>query len=40
MDIYDEWALKAGDFGDIENYQTIDLKITESEITNERKLHV
>ena len=36
--IYDEWALKAGDFGDIENYQTIDLKIAESEITNERQL--
>ena len=36
--VYDEWALKAGDFGDIENYQTIDLKITESEITNERQL--
>lgn len=36
--IYDEWALKAGDFGDIENYQTIDLKIADSEITNERQL--
>ena len=36
--VYDEWALKAGDFGDIENYQTIDLRITENEITNERQL--
>ena len=27
VSIYDEWALKAGDFGDVDNYQTIDLKI-------------
>ena len=36
--VYDEWALKAGDFGDTGNYQTIDIKVSESEITNERQL--
>ena len=38
VSVYDEWALKAGDFGDTENYQTIDIRVSESDITNERQL--
>ena len=38
VSVYDEWALKSGDFGDVENYQTIDMNITESEIVNEKQL--
>ena len=38
VNVYDEWALKYGDFGDVENYQTVDMKITKSEITDERQL--
>ena len=38
VNVYDEWALKSGDFGDVDNFQTIDMKITDSEITNERQL--
>ena len=29
---------KSGDFGDVDNFQTIDMKISDSEITNERQL--
>jgi len=38
VNVFDEWALKSGDFGDVDNYQTIDMKITDSEITNEKQL--
>lgn len=38
VNVYDEWALKSGDFGDVENYQTIDMNINESEIVNEKQL--
>ena len=36
--VYDEWALKAGEFGDTENEQSLDLKITTDEITSESQL--
>lgn len=36
--IYDEWALKAGEFGDVDNYQTLDVRIADSEIVSERQL--
>ena len=38
VNVYDEWALKSGEFGDVENFQTIDMKITDSEITDEKQL--
>ena len=38
VSIYDEWALKSGDFGDVDNYQTVDLKIDKDEIRNEKQL--
>jgi len=38
MTVYDEWAIKAGDFGDLENDQAIELKLQKSEITNDPQL--
>ena len=34
MKIYDEWP-KVGDFGDLENEQTIELKLEKSDIIND-----
>ncbi len=36
--VYDEWALKAGEFGDIQNHQRLDIKIADTEITSEKQL--
>lgn len=36
--IYDEWALRVGDFGDVDNEQSIELKIEKSEIVNDPQL--
>ena len=36
--VYDEWALKSGDFGDVQNNQRLDIKIQDSEITSENQL--
>ena len=36
--VYDEWALKAGEFRDTDNEQSLDLKITTDEITSESQL--
>ena len=30
VNVYDEWALKLGEFGDTENDQSLDIKINES----------
>lgn len=38
VQVYDEWALKFGEFGDVDNKQSLDIKVNESEITNERQL--
>ena len=38
MNIYDEWALKVGDFGDLENEQSIELKLEKSDIINDPQL--
>ena len=38
VNVYDEWALKAGEFGDTDNEQSLDLKITTDEITSESQL--
>lgn len=38
LDVYDEWALRVGDFGDVENSQAIELKITKNEIINDPQL--
>lgn len=38
LDIYDEWALRVGDFGDVENSQAIELKIAKNEIVNDPQL--
>ena len=38
MDVYDEWALKVGDFGDLENDQTIELKLEKSEVLQDPQL--
>ena len=38
VNVYDEWALKLGEFGDVDNQQSLDLKVNESEITDERQL--
>lgn len=36
--VYDEWALKSGEFGDIQNNQRIDIKVEDTEITSENQL--
>lgn len=38
MEIYDEWAIRVGDFGDVGNSQSIELKITKQEIVNDPQL--
>lgn len=38
MKVYDEWALKAGDFGDLENDQTIELKLAKSDVVHDPQL--
>ena len=38
VEVYDEWALKYGEYGDVDNKQSLDIKINESEITDERQL--
>ena len=38
VNVYDEWALKVGEFGDTENKQNLDIKINESEVRNEKQL--
>ena len=38
MTVYDEWALKIGDFGDLENDQAIELKLARSEIAQDPQL--
>ena len=38
VNVYDEWALKLGEFGDVDNQQSLDLKINQSEVKNERQL--
>ena len=37
VDIYDEWALKIGEFGDVQNEQRLDLKINQDEIKDENQ---
>lgn len=36
--VYDEWALKSGEFGDVQNNQRIDIKVEDTEITSENQL--
>ena len=36
--VYDEWAIKAGDFGDLENDQRIELKLTRSDVKHDPQL--
>ena len=38
VNVYDEWALKLGEFGDTDNQQNLDIKINESEVRNEKQL--
>ena len=38
VNVYDEWALKLGEFGDVDNQQSLDLKINQSEVKNEKQL--
>jgi len=38
VSIFDQWALKIGDFGDTENKQRLDIKIDEDEIKSEKTL--
>ena len=38
MKVYDEWALKVGDFGDLENDQTIELKLEKSDVRNDPQM--
>ena len=38
MNVYDEWALKVGDFGDVANDQSIELKITKSNVVQDPQL--
>jgi hypothetical protein len=36
--VYDEWALRVGDFGDTENDQSVELKLNKSEFINDPQL--
>jgi hypothetical protein len=36
--VYDEWALKSGEFGDVQNNQRLDIKVEDTEITSENQL--
>ena len=38
VSIFDEWALRVGDFGDTENDQSIELKLVKTEITQDPQL--
>ena len=38
VSIFDEWALRVGDFGDTENNQSIELKLVKTEITQDPQL--
>ena len=36
--VYDEWAIKVGDFGDLENDQSIELKLARSDVKHDPQL--
>ena len=36
--VYDEWAIKAGDFGDLNNNQSVELKLNKSDVVQEPQL--
>lgn len=36
--VYDEWAIKVGDFGDLENDQSIELKLSRSDVKHDPQL--
>ena len=38
VNIYDEWALKAGSFGDLDNNQSIELKLSKQDIVQDPQL--
>ena len=38
VNVYDEWVSKFGEYGDVHNKQSLDVKINELEITDERQL--
>lgn len=38
MIVFDEWALRAGDFGDLENEQSIELRLEKSDIVQDPQL--
>ena len=38
MKVYDEWAIKVGDFGDLENDQSIELKLEKSDVIHDPQL--
>jgi hypothetical protein len=38
MAVYDEWAIKVGDFGDLENDQSIELKLVKSDVKHDPQL--
>ena len=38
MNVYDEWALKVGDFGDVANNQSIELKIDRANVVQDPQL--
>jgi hypothetical protein len=38
MEVYDEWAIKVGDFGDLENDQSIELKLEKSDVIHDPQL--
>ena len=38
MVVFDEWALKVGDFGDLENDQTIELKLEKSDVIHDPQM--
>ena len=38
VNVYDEWALRVGDFGDVEKEQALELKLLKSEIANDPQL--
>ena len=38
MNVYDEWAIKVGDFGDVANHQSIELKIDRANVVQDPQL--
>jgi len=38
MDVFDEWAFRVGDFGDLENDQSIELKLEKSDVTQDPQM--